>query len=497
MGLVSRPPRSPEDSAADLELVRRVAAGDRGAVDDLYQRFRRPAFALARRVLGDDVLAEDVLQDVFLGIWRDPGAFDGSRGSVASWLLTMVHHKAVDAVRREESHRRRRSGPRTTWRCRRRPRPPTSRTAAWERLVAERVRDGAAGAAPAAARGAHARLLRRLHPAGGGGAHRHPARHREDAHAGRHAAAKDMLGTGLPGRGRHGRGTPDDPRAAPAATTSTRSWDELAVGWALHALEPEDEAAVHRPPGRLCPLRADRRRDRRGDGRHGRRTAPGRAVRGPARAAAGRRGGDRAGAAGPPGQRAAPAAAGDVPARRSRSATATSGAPAVARPGPDGRPGAGCCPRPWSRPPSPRSSPWPRGTSWSAATGTPPGPPPPSSRRCWTSCWRPAGWRSPPSPRTARPWPPWSPGTTGSQVVASGLPVNDSHDQVYVLWGMQDDLPQPLGTFDVVTPQTDLRTVGSSATGLDDYSGYAISIEPGRQAPSFPTDVIGQGEVTS
>ena len=62
---------------------------------------------------------------------------------------------------------------------------------------------------------------------------------------------------------------------------------------------------------------------------------------------------------------------------------------------------------------------------------------------------------------------------------------------------MQGDLPQALGTFDVVTAQTDLRTVGSAATGLDDYSVYAISIEPGREAPSFPTDVIGQGEVTS
>ena len=107
MGVVSRPVRRPEDSAADVELLRRVAAGDRGAIDDLYERFRRPAFALARRVLGDDVLAEDVLQDVFVTVWRNPGAFDGTRGSVSSWLLAMVHHKAVDAVRREESHRRR------------------------------------------------------------------------------------------------------------------------------------------------------------------------------------------------------------------------------------------------------------------------------------------------------------------------------------------------------------------------------------------------------
>ena len=107
MGVVSRPVRRPEDSAADVELLRRVAAGDRGAIDDLYERFRRPAFALARRVLGDDVLAEDVLQEVFVAVWRAPAAFDGTRGSVSSWLLAMVHHKAVDAVRREESHRRR------------------------------------------------------------------------------------------------------------------------------------------------------------------------------------------------------------------------------------------------------------------------------------------------------------------------------------------------------------------------------------------------------
>ena len=107
MGAVSRPARRSDEDSDDADLLRRVRAGDRGAVDDLYARFRRPAFALARRILADDVLAEDVLQDVFVTVWRDPSAFDGARGSVASWLLAMVHHKAVDAVRREESHRRR------------------------------------------------------------------------------------------------------------------------------------------------------------------------------------------------------------------------------------------------------------------------------------------------------------------------------------------------------------------------------------------------------
>jgi RNA polymerase sigma factor (sigma-70 family) len=107
MGIVSPPARRPEDVDGDADVMRRIRAGDRTAVDDLYERFRRPAFSLARRILGDDVLAEDVLQDVFLSVWRDPSAYERARGTVASWLLTVVHHKAVDAVRREESQRRR------------------------------------------------------------------------------------------------------------------------------------------------------------------------------------------------------------------------------------------------------------------------------------------------------------------------------------------------------------------------------------------------------
>ena len=107
MGVVSPPSRRPVDPAADAELLSRIRAGDRTAVDDLYERFRRPAFALARRILLDESLAEDVLQEVFLSVWRDPSAYDRSRGSFSSWLLSVVHHKAVDAVRREESQRRR------------------------------------------------------------------------------------------------------------------------------------------------------------------------------------------------------------------------------------------------------------------------------------------------------------------------------------------------------------------------------------------------------
>ncbi len=83
------------------------------------------------------------------------------------------------------------------------------------------------------------------------------------------------------------------------------------------------------------------------------------------------------------------------------------------------------------------------------------------------------------------------------QVVTHGLRVNDSSDTTYVVWGTSESAPVALGTFDVVSPRTDLRTVGFASTGLDDYESYAISIEPGRQAPSGPTDVVANGQVTS
>lgn len=80
-------------------------------------------------------------------------------------------------------------------------------------------------------------------------------------------------------------------------------------------------------------------------------------------------------------------------------------------------------------------------------------------------------------------------------VVTHALPQNDPRSSVYVVWGVGDGAPTALGTFDVARSQTSLQTVGSGQTGLDDYPGYGISLEPGRSAPSAPTEVVATGEV--
>jgi RNA polymerase sigma-70 factor (ECF subfamily) len=91
----------------DRDLVRRIDRGDEEAFRGLFRRYAPTAVALARRVAVQPSLAEEIVQEAFLAVWRNPRAYDEGRGSVRSWLMGMVHHRAVDAVRREESQRRR------------------------------------------------------------------------------------------------------------------------------------------------------------------------------------------------------------------------------------------------------------------------------------------------------------------------------------------------------------------------------------------------------
>jgi RNA polymerase sigma factor (sigma-70 family) len=90
----------------DGQLVELVAENDADALEALYERYGRAAYSLARRILTDETLAQDVVQEVFLSLWRDARRFDAGRGTVATYLLSMTHHRAVDVVRREEKLRR-------------------------------------------------------------------------------------------------------------------------------------------------------------------------------------------------------------------------------------------------------------------------------------------------------------------------------------------------------------------------------------------------------
>ena len=168
----------------DVELVALVREGDGRALEALYGRFGRSAYSLARRILVDPQLAQDVVQEVFLMLWKDASRFDASRGSFSSWLLSVVHHKAVDSVRREENLRKRRS---THGGARRRHLAAAGRRRGLDPAARRAGPVRAQGAAGGAARRARARLLRRLHPARDRRDHRHAPGHREDPDARRDA----------------------------------------------------------------------------------------------------------------------------------------------------------------------------------------------------------------------------------------------------------------------------------------------------------------------
>lgn len=93
--------------AGDDVLVHAIQQGDLRALEEFYDRHHRTALAVAYRVLGDWGLAEDMVQETFLALWRQANRFDPKRGSVRSWFISIARHRAIDATRgRYFSHER-------------------------------------------------------------------------------------------------------------------------------------------------------------------------------------------------------------------------------------------------------------------------------------------------------------------------------------------------------------------------------------------------------
>jgi RNA polymerase sigma factor (sigma-70 family) len=118
---------------SDEALVALGARSDESALAELYDRVGGTAYGLAYRVLRDEALSEDAVQEAFLGLWRNAGSFIPERAKASTWILTLVHRRAVDLVRREQ---RRRAEP-----IEGAPEPAvgSAEEAAWLRLDRERV----------------------------------------------------------------------------------------------------------------------------------------------------------------------------------------------------------------------------------------------------------------------------------------------------------------------------------------------------------------------
>ncbi len=97
-GLVNAKPPSGQDDAALLAQVQR---GDEYAMASLFDRYSKVVYSVALRVLRDPASAEDVLQEVFMQIWRNPGGFVAARGSLGGWLAVVARNRSIDALRRK------------------------------------------------------------------------------------------------------------------------------------------------------------------------------------------------------------------------------------------------------------------------------------------------------------------------------------------------------------------------------------------------------------
>ena len=103
-------PETPDLRAlADEDLMQLMRRGDPRAFEAVYERHSAAAFSLAYRMVGRGNVAEDVVQEAFLSIWRSGARYERARGSVRTWVLGIVHHRAIDQLRRSSVHSKRRA----------------------------------------------------------------------------------------------------------------------------------------------------------------------------------------------------------------------------------------------------------------------------------------------------------------------------------------------------------------------------------------------------
>jgi RNA polymerase sigma factor (sigma-70 family) len=98
-------PRRDFAHLSDEALLALCSRADNGALGELYDRYGRVAYGLALRIVRDRTLAEDAVQEAFLAVWRSSGSFLAEQGKPSTWILTLVHRRAVDLVRREQRRR--------------------------------------------------------------------------------------------------------------------------------------------------------------------------------------------------------------------------------------------------------------------------------------------------------------------------------------------------------------------------------------------------------
>lgn len=91
-----------KENSSDARLILSVRSGDQQAMGALFDRYFSLVYSVALRVLGDTGAAEDILQEVFMQLWRKPAVFDSARGSLAAWLAVIARNRAIDAIRKRK-----------------------------------------------------------------------------------------------------------------------------------------------------------------------------------------------------------------------------------------------------------------------------------------------------------------------------------------------------------------------------------------------------------